>query len=340
MKSPKEQDRIANFLLDSLIGTGSFGQVWKATHFLPGVNRTVAVKIPTDPQYVRQLQREGITSFGLHHPNIVNPIDLDPYADPPYLIMEYIDGPSLRQVIDRHPTGLPVSKAVIIFRAMLEALKAAHDANVVHADVKPANVLIAEGDDLSQLEPRQVKLTDFGLGRVRENLLATVLQSGTFEPQALKRFGGTLAYMAPEQRDAGHADQRSDLYSAGVVLFEMLTGVRPQGGDLPGQVRPGIPAYLDEIFRSCYTSTERRCQSADQLLAELTRTTRAGTEQTQSACPRCSGPVGEPDQFCIHCGQQLVDSIPRCPECRAFVRTEDRFCVVCGSKLPAFARAL
>jgi len=333
MRLPKTEDRIANYLLDTLIGTGSFGQVWKARHFLPAVKQTVAIKIPTDPQYVRQLQREGLATFGLNHPNIVRPLDLDPYADPPYLIMEYVAGGSLRAVIDRHPSGLQIERAVTIFRAMLEALRAAHALEVVHGDVKPANVLIAGDAEGTDFTAGQVKLTDFGLARVRGNVLASVMQSATLEGEAQKRFGGTLAYMAPEQRDAGTADQRSDLYSAGVVLFEMLTGVRPQGGDLPSQVRPGLPAYLDEIFRSCYTSPERRYESAQQLLTELARGTRATGRQAQTACPRCGGIVEAPDQFCIYCGQQLVDEIPRCSACQGYVRSQDGYCIFCGAQL-------
>ena len=339
MKLPQAGDRIANFLLDALIGTGSFGQVWRARHFLPAVKQTVAIKIPTDPQYVRQLQREGLATFGLNHTNIVRPLDLDPYADPPYLIMEYVEGSSLRAVIDRHPTGLAVERGVTIIRAMLEALRAAHAVNVIHGDVKPANVLIASDAEATDFTTGQVKLTDFGLARVRGHVLASVMQSATLEGPAQKRFGGTLAYMAPEQRDAGTADQRSDLYSAGVVLFELLTGVRPQGGDLPSQVRPGLPGYLDEIFRSCYTSPERRYESAQQMLTELARATRAGSQHLQSSCPRCGGIVEAPDQFCVHCGQQLVDDIPRCPACQGYVRPQDSYCIFCGAQLYRGAKA-
>ena len=79
------------------MGAGSFGEVWRARHHVFG--EFVAIKIPTDPKFVRNLQREGVAVHGLRHPNIVRAIDLDPYADPPYLVMEYVDGPSLRQVI-------------------------------------------------------------------------------------------------------------------------------------------------------------------------------------------------------------------------------------------------
>ncbi|UCG31729.1 MAG: protein kinase [Phycisphaerales bacterium] len=333
MKLPKSGDRIANYLLDTLVGTGSFGQVWKAHHFLPAVKQTVAIKIPTDPQYVRQLQREGLATFGLNHANIVRPLDLDPYADPPYLVMEYVEGSSLRAVIDHHPAGLAVESAVAIFRAMLEALRAAHAVRVIHGDVKPGNVLMATSADAAAFSPDQVKLTDFGLARVRGNVLASVMQSCSLEDEAQRRFGGTLAYMAPEQRDLGTADERSDLYSAGVVLFEMLTGVRPQGGDLPSQVRPGLPVCLDEIFRNCYTSPERRYESAQRLLTELTRATRSSDRHARTSCPRCGGTVEAEDQFCIHCGQQLMDGIPRCPACQGYVRAQDSYCIFCGAEL-------
>jgi serine/threonine protein kinase len=340
MKLPQTSDRIANYRLETLVGTGSFGQVWKARHFLPAVDRVVAVKIPTDPQYVRQLQREGLATFGLDHPNIVKALDLDPYADPPYLIMEYVEGTSLRAVIDRHPSGLAISQALTVFRGVLEALQAAHAVNVIHGDVKPGNILIAGDPGAPDFSTRQVKLTDFGLARVRGNVLASVMQSCTMEHEAHQQFGGTFAYMAPEQRDAGSADQRSDLFSAGVVLFEMLTGVRPQGGDPPSQVRHDLPAYLDDIFRSCYTSLERRCESARQLLMELARATRAAGDYAHSSCPRCSGTVDSTHQFCIHCGQQLVDEIPRCPACRGYVRSQDHYCIFCGARLGRGLRAV
>ena len=95
MASLREGDRIHNYLLEARVGAGSFGEVWRARHHIFG--EVVAIKIPTDPQYVRNLQREGVAIHGLRHPNIVRAIDMDPYADPPYLIMEYIDGPSLRE---------------------------------------------------------------------------------------------------------------------------------------------------------------------------------------------------------------------------------------------------
>ncbi|MCH7527435.1 MAG: protein kinase, partial [Planctomycetes bacterium] len=106
MSAPRLGDRINNYLLDELIGSGSFGQVWRAHHHV--FDELVAIKIPTDPDYVQNLRREGVAIHGMRHPNIVRAIDLDPYADPPYLIMEYVRGDSLRQILHAHPKGLPV----------------------------------------------------------------------------------------------------------------------------------------------------------------------------------------------------------------------------------------
>ena len=119
MKEPRPGDRINNYLLDEQVGSGSFGSVWRAHHHVFG--EQVAVKIPTDSQYVRYLQRDAAAIHGLSHPNIVRALDLDPYDDPPYLIMEFVDGPSLRQIIDANRPGLPVAAAVSIMAGLLLA---------------------------------------------------------------------------------------------------------------------------------------------------------------------------------------------------------------------------
>ncbi|MBI4579409.1 MAG: protein kinase, partial [Planctomycetes bacterium] len=131
MNRPQAGDRINNYLLDERVGAGAFSEVFKAHHHVFG--DVVAVKIPTDPQYVRYLQRDGVAIHGLRHPNIVRALDLDPYGDPAYLIMEFVDGPSLRQVIDAHPGGLPVATVLPIMMGILSALEAAHAAGLVHS---------------------------------------------------------------------------------------------------------------------------------------------------------------------------------------------------------------
>ncbi len=352
MRAPQAGDRVGNYLLDALIGTGSFGQVWKARHHV--FDDVVAAKIPMDPQYVRDLRHEGLATRGLSHPLIVRVIDLDPFADPPYLIMEYVPGLSLRQVIERHPHGMEFDHAETILRAILTALQAAHALGVIHRDLKPENVLVAGGEDLDDLTVERVKLTDFGLGKIRGNILATIYHSGQRSQEEAARISGTLAYMAPEQRDGRDVDERCDLYAAGVVLFEMLTGVRPQGGDLPGQLRPGVPPRLDDVFRRCYTHLDRRAASAAELLDRLAEPRHAAPSAVAATptsvrvlrrdptapassrgplCPRCQQQCDEGDQFCTACGQQLVDRVLRCPACKGFVQPADRYCISCGAQL-------
>ncbi len=350
---PQAGDRINNYLLDEQIAAGSFGEVWKAHHHV--FNEPVAIKIPTDPQYVRHLQREGMAVHGLRHPNIVRAIDLDPYADPPYLIMEYVDGPSVRELIEAHPDGLPIEAVVAILSGTLSAAAAAHEAGVIHRDIKPANILVAGGadlvaggTDLSDLTPVQVKVTDFGLGRLNEATADSMIQSGSISTQAGQRIAGTLVYMSPEQRDGQDIDTRSDLYSVGVVLHEMLTGVLPQGTDLPSSIRRDVPRWLDDLFERSYTRRDHRFGSARQMQEVIERYWTPAGDWGRSEvrepvsikqvgtwwhCANCDGVVSRDDQFCTHCGRQLVAHVPRCPSCHGFVGRTDDFCILCGMDL-------
>ena len=193
-------DRISNYIVEELVGSGSFGQVYKAKHHV--FDEVVAIKIPTDPQYVQNLRREGVAVHGLRHENIVRALDMDPYADPPYLIMEYLAGPSLREVIDANPKGLPQRAAVNALRGLLSALVVAHRAGLIHRDIKPANILLAVAQsDIAALQPGQVKVADFGLGSVGGLTTASIMQSGSMHTAEGRSISGTLAYMSPEQRD-------------------------------------------------------------------------------------------------------------------------------------------
>ena len=338
MSTPKVGDRINNYLLEELVGSGSFGQVWRARHHV--FDEVVAIKVPTDPQYVRNLQREGVAIHGLKHPNIVRALDLDPYGDPPYLIMEYVDGPSLREVIDANSQGLPVPASMRIMRGLLAALDVAHAGGLVHRDVKPANILLNHPlDKIEEVTSEAVKVTDFGLGRVGGTTTASIMQSGSMLTEAGKSISGTLAYMSPEQKAGNDADPRSDLYACGIILFELLTGERPSGVEAPSALRSDVPQLLDEVFRHSYTRLERRYASARQMLDALTP---GSTYPEQSPaprvvaggqCPKCHTPGQEENQYCIHCGHRLVAVVPRCPSCHAYVNRRDHFCIFCGTKL-------
>ena len=229
MTALHEGDRISNYILEQQVGSGSFGEVWRARHHV--FTEVVAIKVPTDPQYVRNLQREGVAVHGLRHPNIVRALDLDPYGSPPYLVMEYVDGPSLRQVIDRLQDEFPINVAVTILRGMLHALGAAHEGDLIHRDVKPANILLnCPLERIEEITEQAVKVTDFGLGQAGGVTAQSIMQSGSMLTEGGRSISGTLAYMSPEQKEGKEVDGRSDLYACGIVLFEMLTGERPQGG--------------------------------------------------------------------------------------------------------------
>ena len=347
MAALREGDRIQNYLLEARVGAGSFGEVWRARHHV--FNESVAIKIPTDPQFVRNLQREGVTIHGLRHPNIVRAIDLDPYGDPPYLIMEYVDSPSLAAVIAHWKARLPISAAAAILRGVLQALSAAHGQGVIHRDIKPANILLNHPlADMASVGEQSVKVTDFGLGLVGGLTTQAMLQSGSLDADEGRGVSGTLAYMSPEQKEGAPVDARSDLYSCGIVLFEMLTGERPQGTEVPSALRPDVLGNLDDVFRRSYTRLDRRFASATEMAAALTPRAIAPSggplpPHVRSAagvtprCTACDGVIHREDQFCIHCGAQLVASVARCSACDGFVSPNDRFCIFCGKDLGVLA---
>lgn len=354
MATPKAGDRVSEYVLESPLGAGGFAQVWKAYHHI-WRNQLVAVKIPTDGQYVRNLQKEGTTIHGLQHANIVRAIGLDPYADIPYLVMELVEGSSLKQLIDANRNGLPIQAAHNILVGILSALDHAHAKGVVHRDIKPANVLIAGGGQkpLHDVRVSDVKVTDFGLGLAKEITANSILQSGSIVTDEGKGISGTLAYMSPEQRDGAEVDARSDLYSVGVVLFEMICGERPSGSDMPSHLREGLPSWVDSVFTRLYTRKERRLSTAAEVLRQVaiaavppvvnrmaetaTLPLVTPTPRMSAAphrCPSCNAETEPGDNFCILCGAQVVATPRRCQQCMGYPGPDDRFCIFCGTPLP------
>jgi serine/threonine protein kinase len=346
--------RVSEYVLEECVGAGTFGEVWRARHHV-WANDYVAVKLPTEPEYVRYLQREGVVVHGIRHPNVIRVIGFDPFAEIPYLIMELVTGPSLARVITENRKTLPIDTVLIVLRGVLRAMEAAHAANVLHRDLKPGNVLLNLGSrPLAALTIDDVKVGDFGLGVKNEETLRSIAQSGSLDRE--DRLVGTLAYMAPEIRD-GHAkpDARSDLYSIGVILYEMLTGERPAGAELPGTIRADAPAGLDEVFRRLYSHHDRRYESATAVLNDLTARLVAGRRPearrgpsappprapgvypsaAQGVCPSCSALVAGGDQFCTQCGYQVVARVRRCPSCQGYPGSHDQYCIFCGAALPA-----
>ena len=352
--------RVGEYVLDARVGGGAFGEVWRAHHHA-WTDQLVAVKIPTDPQYLRNLQHEGYAIHGLQHPNIVRAIGFDPFATTPYLAMEYVPGTSLRPLIAGRK--LSINDAVAVLRQVLAGLGYAHANGLVHRDVKPENVLVHERAATAGFGTEGlIKVTDFGLGKAAAMTAATsIAYSASMNDAAGRDIAGTLDYMAPEQRAGGPVDARADLYSCGVVLYELLTGERPAGHELPSDINPSVPKSLDEVFRRSYARLERRYGSAAEFATALaaaapapravpppyvqpTRPTMPfpppvppvpgpSMKSTLAGCPRCHQSVESTDQFCMHCGVQLVAQVRRCRKCGAYPDATDRYCIFCGETL-------
>ncbi|RIK45812.1 MAG: hypothetical protein DCC58_05270 [Chloroflexi bacterium] len=202
------------------LGEGTFSITWRATDNLLG--RDVAVKVLREqysnhPTFAPRFEYEARAAALISHPNVVAVFDFGRDDDLRYIVMQYVPGPTLKEFI-RHEGRLPIDESIAFARQILEGLAAIHDAGIIHRDVKPQNVLLTE--------TRQAKLTDFGIARS----LAESDLTGT--GTAI----GTAAYMAPEQAAGDEVGPATDLYSVGVILYEMLTGRLPFPGDNPVQV--------------------------------------------------------------------------------------------------------
>jgi eukaryotic-like serine/threonine-protein kinase len=206
------------YAVEARLAHGGMSTVYLATDTRLG--RRVAVKVmqpalAEDPDFVARFNREARAAARLSHPDVVAVYDQGADGAHVFLVMEYVPGSTLRDVI-RENGRLSPGEAVAVMDHVLAALGAAHAAGLVHRDVKPENVLVTPDG--------RVKVTDFGLARAVAGSSVTGDSGMMF---------GTAAYVAPEQVSGGHADVRSDVYSAGVLLFELLTGVVPFNGDTP-----------------------------------------------------------------------------------------------------------
>jgi serine/threonine-protein kinase len=349
---PNSNQRVGEFVLQERINRGTFGEVWKAHHHV-WTDQIVAIKVPTDPQYLRNLQREGVAIHGLVHPNIVRAIGFDPYAETPYLAMEYVPGSSLRPMIQNKSLSIP--DVVAIMGQVLAGLSHAHKSGIIHRDVKPENILVHERAFKEGFAASgAIKVTDFGLGRASQDTAAgSIAYSASMSSPQAQEIAGTLDYMAPESRGGGQIDPRADIYACGVVLYEMLTGERPAGTDLPSDLNKSVPKALDEAFKRSYARLDKRFASADEFAAALRPgipplppRLPAGIHPPHPAavphlplgsgrrqCPQCRQLIDPNDQFCMHCGIQLVENVRRCPQCGAYPDAADQYCIFCGQSL-------
>ena len=248
-------DRLGPYELVAVTGEGGMGTVWKARD--PRLDRTVAVKVSRDA-FTERFDREARAVAALNHPNICQLYDVGP----DYLVMEFVDGQPLKG-------PLPLPKAVEYASQILDALEAAHKKGITHRDLKPANILVTR---------QGIKLLDFGLAK---RAAASGLEDATMTAITTEgQIAGTLQYMSPEQLQGKEVDARSDLFSFGCVLYEMLSGERSFKGDSTASVIAAIlerePAKLElgppleRVLRTALAKDpDRRFQSAIDLKRNL-----------------------------------------------------------------------
>jgi len=251
------------------IAEGGMARVYRGRDLL--LKRTVAVKVLKDQMtgdaaFIRRFEREAQSAAALSHPHIVNIHDVGEQDGIYYMVMEYVEGKNLKDYI-REKGRIPVREAVQITRQIAEALEQAHAAGVIHRDIKPQNILFSSNG--------KVKVTDFGIAIAGDGVTVT------FGDEII----GSVQYISPEQARGEQADKQSDLYSLGIVFYEMVTGKVPFGGESPvavamkhiqdeiippRQLAGDIPEGLEQIIlRAVEKDLAERYKNAGELLADL-----------------------------------------------------------------------
>ena len=251
------------------IGSGGMADVYKAKcHRL---NRYVAIKIlkqefSSDKNFITKFRGEAQSAAGLSHPNIVSVYDVGEDAGLYYIVMELVEGITLKKFIEKKGR-LDIKEAVGITIQIAQGMEAAHNNHIIHRDIKPQNIMISrEG---------KVKVTDFGIARA--------VSANTYTQNAI----GSVHYLSPEQARGGYSDEKSDIYSLGVTLYEMLSGTLPFAGDntvsvallhIQSEARPvrelipSVPYSLDRIVQKCMQKRpENRYLHASELILDLKR---------------------------------------------------------------------
>ncbi len=243
-----------------VIGKGGMGVVYKG--FQHSLSRLVAIKVlppefQSDPERVERFHREAQAIAILSHPNIVQIIDKGSEGKTLYFVMEFVDGVSLDTLLRER--RLTLVESLHVAKEIAKGLAGAHASGIIHRDLKPRNVLVSR--DLSM-----VKLVDFGISRVE------VLSQAAGPLTSAHTSLGTLYYYSPEQaRDPSKVDQRSDIYSLGVICYEMLTGQVPVGQfQLPSEVNPELSSQVDALLLKCLaTDRAKRYAGAKDFLADV-----------------------------------------------------------------------
>ncbi|MCC6739745.1 MAG: protein kinase, partial [Planctomycetia bacterium] len=323
---------VNGYRIERLLGCGGMAVVYQATQL--SLSRPVALKtlprhLAANPAFVARFNREAGALASLSHPNIIGIIDRGSEGDLYYFVMEFVDGTDLQaQIAKARPAP---GEAVRIATQVLSALEYAHKRGVIHRDIKPGNIMLTSDG--------AVKVTDFGIAH---------LAGGQGTAIGLTMAGaqmGTVNYMAPEQRvDAGKVDARADLYAAGVVLYEMLTGQLPLGAFEPASaVNSAVDPRLDAvILKALKRDPEARWKSASEMAAALAPLAGAAppphepraAAPAMAACPFCKSENRADAKFCLNCGKTLHET---CPKCSKPMRAQSKFCDSCGTNVSEWA---
>jgi len=274
-------DHLGPYEILGLLGQGGMGSVYRARD--PRLDRTVAIKVllddaAGDPSRRERFLLEARAVAALTHPNIVTIHSVEEDAGRIFLTMEYVEGRTLADVIEK--SGMPLDRLLALAIPLADAVAAAHQKGIVHRDLKPANVMVSTDG--------RVKVLDFGLAKLREPASPDGDSVTKFSPAPVTADGvilGTMAYMAPEQAEGRPADHRADVFSIGVILYEMATGRRPFTGDTTAallaailrdmpvpvtEVNAALPAEFARIVRRALAKDPtRRYQTALDVRNEL-----------------------------------------------------------------------
>jgi ribosomal protein L37AE/L43A/predicted Ser/Thr protein kinase len=311
---------LAGFRVEELIGRGAMGVIYRATQL--SLDRIVALKVlpgafADNEKFVDRFHKESGALSALSHPNVVTIFDRGHVGRTYFFVMEYVDGPSLRDVLEG---PIDVYQFLRIAKGTAAALSYAHEQGVVHRDIKPSNIMLTSRGE--------VKIADFGLAGIMRQEMA---DASTGRPTVM----GTPAYMSPEQkRDSLRVDGRTDIYSAGVVFYEALAGMKP---DIPLSRPPSALAAsadprLDPIVDRCLKEVPgERYQSAQELLSDLEHF--EADLRRAPPCPSCGKNNPVRAEVCTHCGADLEELFDVCPECMGRNRREVRRCLHCGADL-------
>jgi serine/threonine-protein kinase len=293
---------IGRYVVENLVGIGGMGQIYKAHD--PDIGRAVALKLISTKlmsgvdraEYLRRFRREAQAAARCAHPNIVAVYDFALHEGQPFIAMEFVYGASLRQALDAAPV-MAVPDAIRIMLQVLDALASAHSLGVIHQDIKPANIMLTPD--------MRVKVADFGISRFVNTEITSVSSSM-----------GTPNYMSPEQCRGGSVDGRSDLFSAGATLFEMVAGERAFQGHnmaeishriqnerlplLPAPVRAVAPRLQLVLERAMGKQPEDRFDTGHDMAEALRQLLGVREEDVStriSPVPGVAGAIAEPQQL-------------------------------------------